>query len=98
MKFLPIVSASVAALLLVQSALLPCVSAEGHTTTISQENAVFLWSSTGGGWRAQMACVGFANLFQKAGLLGEDSSLLHSVVSLKKNWDDFGACALFVGH
>lgn len=65
---------------------LPVVSAEGHTdasfpTDATDSDSVFLWSSTGGGWRAQMACGGFANLFQKAGLLGEESSLFHSVVS-----------------
>lgn len=49
--------------------------------TTSTSDTVFLWSSTGGGWRAQLACVGFANLFQKAGLLGADSSLLHSVAT-----------------
>ena len=31
------------------------------------DDAVFMWSSTGGGWRAMFACVGFANLFQGFG-------------------------------
>lgn len=39
----------------------------------------FRWSSTGGGWRAMFACVGFANVFQKAGLFTEDSSLFSSI-------------------
>ena len=45
------------------------------------DDAVFMWSSTGGGWRAMFACVGFANLFQQAGLFTADSSLLKSIVS-----------------
>ena len=32
------------------------------------------WSASGGGWRAMVANMGFANLFQHAGLLGNDSS------------------------
>lgn len=44
-------------------------------------DAVFLWSSTGGGWRAMVACIGFANLFQQAGLFTADSSLMKAIVS-----------------
>ena len=42
----------------------------------NKEDSVFLWSSTGGGWRAQFACVGYANVFQQAGLFTPTSSKL----------------------
>ncbi|CAB9501540.1 expressed unknown protein [Seminavis robusta] len=44
-------------------------------------DAVFRWSSTGGGWRAMFACVGFANVFQQAGLMTEDSSLFSAIAT-----------------
>lgn len=55
--------------------LLTCVAAT------KGEDSVFLWSSTGGGWRAQFACVGFSNVFQQAGLFTETSSKFRSIVS-----------------
>ena len=44
------------------------------------EGDVFLWASTGGGWRAMCACFGFANAFQKAGLFSETESKFRSIV------------------
>jgi len=41
-----------------------------------------LWSSTGGGWRAMFADVGYSNIFQQAGLLTGNSSRFSAVVSL----------------
>mmetsp|Transcript_336 Transcript_336/g.770 ORF Transcript_336/g.770 Transcript_336/m.770 type:complete len:399 (+) Transcript_336:206-1402(+) len=35
----------------------------------SDNDSVFMWSSTGGGWRSMMACIGFANMFGQAQLL-----------------------------
>ena len=43
------------------------------TTTNNKDDAVFLWSSTGGGWRAMFACIGYANLFRQAGLFDSRS-------------------------
>mmetsp|Transcript_36922 Transcript_36922/g.75244 ORF Transcript_36922/g.75244 Transcript_36922/m.75244 type:complete len:119 (-) Transcript_36922:125-481(-) len=42
---------------------------------------VRLWSSTGGGWRAMFACVGYANIFKQAGLLTRDRSEFSAIVS-----------------
>ncbi|CAB9522859.1 expressed unknown protein [Seminavis robusta] len=44
-------------------------------------DTVVRWSSTGGGWRAMFACVGFANVFQQAGLMSEDSSLFSAIAT-----------------
>jgi len=38
-----------------------------------------LWASTGGGWRAMCACIGFANVFHQVGLLSETSSQFSAV-------------------
>jgi hypothetical protein len=32
------------------------------------DDVVRLWSSTGGGWKAMFACMGYANAFEQAGL------------------------------
>lgn len=45
------------------------------------DDGIWLWSSTGGGWRAMFACVGYVNLFRQAGLLTAESSLLDAIVS-----------------
>ena len=34
-----------------------------------ENEAILSWSSTGGGWRSMVACMGFANLFQQSSLL-----------------------------
>jgi len=41
------------------------------------------WASTGGGWRSQFACIGFANLFAQAGIFaqGDDGSSSSSAFS-----------------
>ena len=41
---------------------------------------VLLWSSTGGGWRAMFADIGFANIFQQAGLFDENSTEFSGIV------------------
>lgn len=38
----------------------------------TDDEAIIQWSSTGGGWRSMVACMGFANLFQKSSLLLPD--------------------------
>jgi hypothetical protein len=43
------------------------------------EEAVFRWASTGGGWRAQAAVMGFSNIFAQAGLIQQDSSLFSGI-------------------
>jgi len=45
------------------------------------KNNVFRWSSTGGGWRSMFATVGYANVFQQAGLLSQVESLFSGIVS-----------------
>ena len=50
-------------------------------TAEKSDDEIFLWSSTGGGWRAMFACVGYVNLFRQAGLFTEDSSLFDAIVS-----------------
>lgn len=51
-----------------------------NNTNISNNN-VLLWSSTGGGWRAMFADIGYANVFQQAGIMGENFTNFDSVVS-----------------
>jgi hypothetical protein len=46
---------------------------------VGQEDADFLWASSGGGWRAQTACMAYSNIFTQAGLITPDSSLLSAV-------------------
>lgn len=38
------------------------------------DDAIIRWTSTGGGWRSMVACMGFGNLFYQAGLLENTSS------------------------
>jgi len=52
-----------------------------HAAITPDPNVVYRWSSTGGGWRAMFACVGFANLFQQAGLFTEDNSLFSGIAT-----------------
>lgn len=44
------------------------------------EEVPLLWASTGGGWRAMFADMGYANVFQQAGLLTDNSSRFSGVV------------------
>lgn len=37
------------------------------------------WASSGGGWRAMFASIGFANVFQQAGLFSQNSSKLSAI-------------------
>ncbi|CAB9522678.1 expressed unknown protein [Seminavis robusta] len=43
-----------------------------QAATQQDDDVVFRWTSTGGGWRAMFAGMGFANLFQQAGLMDDD--------------------------
>jgi len=52
------------------------------TATIGDEEFVLRWASTGGGWRAQAAAAGFANLFHQAGLLGEQKTKKDDALSI----------------
>jgi len=45
-------------------------------------NNVLLWSSTGGGWRAMFADIGYANVFQRAGIMGDNFTNFDSVASV----------------
>lgn len=49
--------------------------------TSSPSTPHILWSSTGGGWRAMFADIGYANIFQQAGLFTSNSSRFSAVVS-----------------
>lgn len=44
-----------------------------------QPETAFLWSSTGGGWRAMAADMGFANLFYQAGLINNEASSFSAI-------------------
>jgi hypothetical protein len=52
-----------------------------HWAAADENDTLFRWSSTGGGWRSMFAWAGFANTFQQAGLLTEDASLFSAIVS-----------------
>jgi len=39
------------------------------------------WASSGGGWRAMFASIGFANVFQQAGLFSANASKFKAIVS-----------------
>jgi len=41
-----------------------------------------LWSSTGGGWRAMNADIGYANVFQQAGIMGENYNNFDSIATV----------------
>ena len=47
----------------------------------NENNNILLWSSTGGGWRAMFADIGYANVFHQAGIMDESSNEFDSVVS-----------------
>mmetsp|Transcript_28865 Transcript_28865/g.53297 ORF Transcript_28865/g.53297 Transcript_28865/m.53297 type:complete len:632 (+) Transcript_28865:145-2040(+) len=50
----------------------PLASGEtSHSDTL----ATLRWASTGGGWRAQFACIGFANLFGQLDILSKFSAI-----------------------
>jgi len=49
--------------------------AESTTSQINTPAPTLRWASTGGGWRSQFACVGFANLFQKLNIISKFSAI-----------------------
>jgi len=51
------------------------------STPSSTPSSHILWSSTGGGWRAMFADIGYSNIFQQAGLFTGNSSRFSAVVS-----------------
>lgn len=74
-----------ASLFLCACAVLPG-SAQGQTLGDLWESAPanrgnIRWASSGGGWRAMFASIGFANAFQQAGLFFNDSSKFSAIVS-----------------
>ena len=52
------------------------------STPSSTPPSHMLWSSTGGGWRAMFADIGYSNIFQQAGLFTGNSSRFSAVVRL----------------
>jgi len=48
---------------------------ESTTSQINIPAPTLRWASTGGGWRSQFACVGFANLFQKLNIISKFSAI-----------------------
>ena len=48
------------------------VAADERTNDTDGQRPLLRWASTGGGWRSQFACVGFANLFAQSGLFAQD--------------------------
>lgn len=46
--------------------------AADETSDSADQRPLLRWASTGGGWRSQFACVGFANLFARSGLFVQD--------------------------
>ena len=87
LQLLPRTSAAITVLLFL---FLLVVGREDKTVTMAQEavgdnennNNVLLWSSTGGGWRAMFADIGYANVFHQAGIMNETSTEFDSVVSV----------------
>lgn len=47
----------------------------------TNEGGNLVWSSTGGGWRAMIADIGYANVFQQAGIFGENYNNFDTIVS-----------------
>jgi len=48
---------------------------ESTTSQINIPAPTLRWASTGGGWRSQFACVGFANLFSKLNIMSKFSAI-----------------------
>ena len=64
---------AVAVVSLAQHAQVQHVAADEKSTNDSDgQRPLLRWASTGGGWRSQFACVGFANLFAQSGLFAQD--------------------------
>ena len=47
----------------------------GETSHTDTAATTLRWASTGGGWRSQFACVGFANLFEQVDVLSKFSAI-----------------------
>jgi len=45
------------------------------TSQTNTPSPTLRWASTGGGWRSQMACIGFANLFSKLDIISKFSAI-----------------------
>ncbi|CAB9509278.1 expressed unknown protein [Seminavis robusta] len=60
---------------------LTAIASAATATPNNNDDAVFRWSSTGGGWRAMFACIGFSNVFRQAGLFSEDAPSLFSGIA-----------------
>lgn len=59
-----------------------CLLLRGAIASAQENDEVLLWSSTGGGWRAMFADVGFANVFRKAGLMTRNSTRFSGVATV----------------
>ena len=53
----------------------------GSALAADDGDYVMRWSSTGGGWRAMVACMGYANTFNQAGLFRGSKSRFSAIVS-----------------
>eukprot|EP00567_Pseudictyota_dubia_P003330 CAMPEP_0197434436 /NCGR_PEP_ID=MMETSP1175-20131217/2164_1 /TAXON_ID=1003142 /ORGANISM="Triceratium dubium, Strain CCMP147" /LENGTH=579 /DNA_ID=CAMNT_0042963153 /DNA_START=73 /DNA_END=1812 /DNA_ORIENTATION=+ len=51
------------------------------TATASTANPNLRWASSGGGWRSMVADMGYANIFQKAGFLGDGANTQFGAIS-----------------
>ena len=63
---------AVAVVSLAPNAQVQHVAADERTNDSGGQRPLLRWASTGGGWRSQFACVGFANLFAQSGLFVKD--------------------------
>ena len=63
---------AVAVVSLAPNAQVQHVAADERTNDSGGQRPLLRWASTGGGWRSQFACVGFANLFAQSGLFAQD--------------------------
>lgn len=48
----------------------------------TSEGGNLVWSSTGGGWRAMIADIGYANVFQQAGIFGENYNNFDTIATV----------------
>ena len=62
-------------LLCMPSSSLAVDSSPGDNTDTTTIAPTLRWASTGGGWRSQFACVGFANLFGQLGIMSKFSAI-----------------------
>mmetsp|Transcript_30398 Transcript_30398/g.64340 ORF Transcript_30398/g.64340 Transcript_30398/m.64340 type:complete len:656 (+) Transcript_30398:96-2063(+) len=64
-------------LLLISSRISPAASSVETSSSNSDTNTIstLRWASTGGGWRSQFACVGFANVFAQLDILSRFSAV-----------------------